>query len=142
MITGLNHITLAVRNLARAFDFYKDILGFKPLLKWDKGAYFLVGDLWFCLSEDKKTHAGPLAEYTHIAFSVPPENFASLADKIKDAGALIWKDNRSEGDSLYFLDLDGYKLEIHCGDIHTRIAHYKKTQPQKYKFFDDARILD
>lgn len=27
MITGLNHITLAVRDLERPFDFYADILG-------------------------------------------------------------------------------------------------------------------
>jgi catechol 2,3-dioxygenase-like lactoylglutathione lyase family enzyme len=135
MITGLNHITLAVRNLELAFDFYKDILGFKPLLKWDQGAYFLVGDLWFCLSEDQKTHTEPLPEYTHIAFSVALENFEIIATRIKSSGAVIWKDNKSKGNSLYFLDTDSHKLEIHRGDIHSRIAHYRQTPPEKYVFF-------
>jgi catechol 2,3-dioxygenase-like lactoylglutathione lyase family enzyme len=89
MIIGLNHITLVVRRLEIAFDFYKDILGFKPLLKWDQGAYFLVGDQWFCLPEDQQTHTGPLPEYTHIAFSVALENFEEAATTIKSSGAVI-----------------------------------------------------
>lgn len=33
MITGINHITLAVKNLAESFKFYQEVLGFKPLAK-------------------------------------------------------------------------------------------------------------
>jgi catechol 2,3-dioxygenase-like lactoylglutathione lyase family enzyme len=43
MITSMNHITLAVKDLEKSFAFYRDILGFKPLVKSDGGAYFLVG---------------------------------------------------------------------------------------------------
>ncbi len=51
-ITNINHITLAVTDIHRSFSFYKDVLAFKPLVKWDQGAYFLIGDFWFCLNVD------------------------------------------------------------------------------------------
>jgi catechol 2,3-dioxygenase-like lactoylglutathione lyase family enzyme len=35
MITGLNHITLAVKNIESSFSFYRDVLGFTPLCKWE-----------------------------------------------------------------------------------------------------------
>ncbi|MEC9283324.1 MAG: VOC family protein, partial [Bdellovibrionota bacterium] len=51
MIRGLSHITLSVRDLEESFLFYKDTLGFKPLLRRVKSVYFLAGDLWFCIEE-------------------------------------------------------------------------------------------
>jgi catechol 2,3-dioxygenase-like lactoylglutathione lyase family enzyme len=105
MIKGLNHINLAVCDLSISFDFYRDILGFKPLCRWPKGAYFLAGDLWFCLYEDPK--AKPGIGYTHIAFSISTEDFSKMVDRLKKADVQLWKENSSEGDSLYFLDPDG-----------------------------------
>ncbi|MCW8409644.1 fosfomycin resistance glutathione transferase [Legionella sp. PATHC035] len=122
-ITNINHITLACADINRSFLFYKDILGFKPLVKWDKGAYFLVGDFWFCLNVDLARKPQPC--YTHYAFSVSSEDFQSLAKKITESGAYRFKDNTSPGDSLYFLDPDGHKLEIHAGNYQTRIAAKK-----------------
>ncbi len=125
MLKGINHITIAVKNLEKSFNFYKDILGFKPLMKHSKGAYFLLGDLWFCLELDSNTRSEPLPEYTHIAFSVDSNDFEAISDKIVLSGSKIWKENRSEGDSLYFLDPDGHKLEIHVGDWKSRLESYK-----------------
>lgn len=88
-ITNINHITLAITDIDRSFRFYKEILGFKPLVKWDKGAYFLVGDFWFCLNVDLSRE--PQLCYTHYAFSVSSEDFESMADKIKQSGAPILK---------------------------------------------------
>lgn len=51
-ITNINHITLAVTDINRSFSFYKDVLGLNPLVKWDQGVYFLIGDFWFCLNVD------------------------------------------------------------------------------------------
>lgn len=124
LITGVNHITLATKNVTRSFDFYRNILGFKPLCKWNAGAYFLAGDMWFCLNYDEYCSAG--TDYTHIAFTVNQSNFKSLKDKIITNNITIFKDNRSEGDSLYFLDPDGHKLEVHVGDWQSRIALKKQ----------------
>lgn len=123
MIITMNHITLAVGDIKRSFDFYNNILGLKPLCRWNKGAYFLAADFWFCLNVDENINPDP--SYTHYAFSVTKENFQSLAQRIINSGATIFKQNSSEGNSLYFLDPDGHKLEIHVGNWQSRIAEKK-----------------
>jgi glutathione S-transferase fosA5 len=45
MISGVNHITLAVRDLECSFRFYVETLGAKPLARWSRGAYLLAGDV-------------------------------------------------------------------------------------------------
>lgn len=125
MISGVNHITFAVRDVQRSFQFYVETLGAKPLARWSKGAYLLFGDLWLCLTLDERTRSSALPEYSHIAFSVREAEFNDAAERIRISGATIWKDNESEGASLYFLDPDGHKLEIHTGDWQSRLAAMK-----------------
>lgn len=124
MITGINHITLSVNDLSQSFSFYKEVLGFKPLMKRDKSAYFLAGDLWFCIEEDSKTRIQELPEYTHIAFSISQENFHSMKENLQKHNVTSFKKNTSEGDSFYFLDPNGHKLEIHVGTWKTRLEKY------------------
>lgn len=135
MITGLNHITLSVKDLDVSFAFYKDVLGFKPRVKWAEGAYFEVGALWLCLFLDSKTRVALLPEYTHIAFNISQEHFQNVVEKITASRAIIWKENKSEGDSLYFLDPNGHKLELHVGDLQTRLNVYRHKPPLGAIFF-------
>lgn len=135
MITGLNHITLAVTDLEESFEFYKNLLGFKSLCKWPQGAYFLVGDLWFCLSLDEKRQADPSPCYTHTAFSLDESDFDSMKERLKNAGVIFWKDNKSEGKSLYILDPSGHKLEIHLGHWQSRLEHFKRHPKEGMIFF-------
>lgn len=128
MITCLNHITLAVQDVERSFNFYQGVLGFQPLCKWHKGAYFLVGDTWFCLNHDPARQANPC--YTHYAFSVEPENFEAMCERLQNAQVRIFKNNTSPGESLYFLDPDDHKLEIHVGDWPSRIKAKKENPGQ------------
>jgi uridine kinase/catechol 2,3-dioxygenase-like lactoylglutathione lyase family enzyme len=130
-IKGINHITLAVKDIATSFGFYKNVLGFKPLCKWQGCAYFLLSDgLWFCLDRDRNRQ--PTLCSTHYAFSVSHEDFKAMSERIIKSGASIFKDNISPGDSLYFQDPDGHKLEIHVGDWQSRVA-VKKANPGNWK---------
>jgi catechol 2,3-dioxygenase-like lactoylglutathione lyase family enzyme len=133
MIKGLNHVTLAVSNVERSFLFYRETLGFNPLCKWPSGAYFLVGDLWFCLNKDE--HCAPRADYTHVAFSVSHTDFTQTVERLLAAGVVSFKANSSEGDSFYFLDPDGHKLEIHVGDWQSRLAAKMKDPWPGAEFF-------
>ena len=126
MVIGINHITLAVKNVDASFTFYRDVLGFQPLCKWDLGAYFLIGDFWFCLNLDKSRVLSPC--YTRYAFTVENEEFDSMSLRIIDSGAHCFKENTSPSKSLYFLDPDGHKLEIHVGCWKSRVEA-KKANP-------------
>lgn len=120
MIIGINHVTLAVKDIEISFKFYNEVLKFQPLCKWDKGAYFLIGNLWFCLNIDERRV--PNQCYTHYAFSLMDEDFETMSQRIIDSGAQIFKENTSPGKSLYFLDPDSHKLEIRVGDWQSRVA--------------------
>lgn len=139
MITAMNHITLGVTDIEKSFAFYRDVIGLKPLVKWDMGAYFRVGDInanlpgsgfWFCLNLDKDRIPNPC--YTHYAFTVTESDFSQITKKILDSGCRTFKENTSPGESIYFLDPDDHKLEIHVGTVETRIS-IKKANPDNWK---------
>jgi catechol 2,3-dioxygenase-like lactoylglutathione lyase family enzyme len=135
VVTGINHITLAVSDLERSFLFYTKVVGLRPIAKWARGAYLAAGADWVCLSLDAQARTEPQPEYTHVAFSVGAEAFSACTQAIRTQGAAIWKENSSEGDSLYFLDPDGHKLEIHAGDLESRLASLKSKPYEGLQLF-------
>jgi glutathione S-transferase len=136
MLTGLNHLTLAVRNLEPSVDFYRQVLGFELHARWDAGAYLSLGGLWLCLSLAPLKTAVPAHDYTHYAFSIAQEHFTAFLQRLRDRDVEQWQQNRSEGDSLYFLDPDGHKLEAHVGDLASRLAKCR-AQPYAGMCFSD-----
>ncbi len=133
MITGLNHLTVAVSDLDRSCQFYGELLGIKMMARWDTGAYLQAGSLWLCLSLDK---ALPAKDYTHYAFTVSEGTIAEWLGKLNSAGVEQWRENRSEGSSLYFLDPDGHKLELHVGDLNSRLSSMQKKPYKGFTLFD------
>jgi catechol 2,3-dioxygenase-like lactoylglutathione lyase family enzyme len=127
----LNHLTFAVSDLERSISFYNEILGCDLRARWADSAYLEAGSLWLCLRVDPGLSSGARTDYTHIAFDVSADAFEALSDRIRSS-ATIWKENRSEGASIYFLDPDGHKLELHVGSLASRLAHYRvKPRPDQ-----------
>jgi len=121
MLSGMNHLTLAVQSLERSVPFYNETLGFRLAARWKSGAYLELGDLWLCLSLDDRRAAHPWPEYTHYALSASEQDFAPFVTRLTQAGVTEWKSNHSEGHSFYFLDPDGHKLEVHVGSLKSRL---------------------
>ncbi|MDE1176605.1 MAG: fosfomycin resistance glutathione transferase [Edaphobacter sp.] len=139
MIGGINHITLAVRDLEISFSFYTDVLGLRPVAKWYKGAYLEAGTDWICLTLDESTRSGSLPEYTHLALTVDEAEFAAAMKRLQDAGAECWQQNHSEGESYYFLDPNGHKLEIHTGTLQSRLATMMEHPPRDLILFPSRK---
>ena len=137
MPAGLNHITIAVRDIDVSLNFYIDLLGFHAHVKWKRGAYLSLGDLWLCLSLD---NPGQKADYTHIALDVTQSELYELRQKFLSANIQQWKQNSSEGDSLYFLDPDGHKLELHVGSLRSRLEYLKQQPYQDLVWLDRKSI--
>lgn len=117
MLTGFNHLTLAVTDVPRSVSFYHDLLRLQLDATWDNGAYLSLPGLWLCLSLDPMRSTTAAVDYTHYAFTVDAADFTALVGRLRAAGVPEWRDNRSEGASFYFLDPDGHKLEVHVGDL-------------------------
>ncbi|APA68107.1 fosfomycin resistance glutathione transferase [Janthinobacterium sp. 1_2014MBL_MicDiv] len=138
MLSGLNHLTLSVRELERSIAFYRDALSLRLHARWDRGAYLSAGDLWLCLSLDTQAADAPLASpgYTHYALSIAAADFGPLAARLRAANVPQWQRNSSEGDSLYFLDPDGHRLEAHAGSLAQRLAACRAAPYTGMVFFD------
>lgn len=117
MLTGINHITFAVSNLEASLHFYVNLLGMELVERWEKGAYLLAGQQWVALNFDSRQDSKVIPHDSHIAFSVSTENWKYLETKLIEQGITAYRENRSEGNSFYFLDPDGHKLEIHDSNL-------------------------
>lgn len=75
-------------------------------------------------------------DYTHYAFSLTEEAFPKVVRLLEEAGAVVWKENKSEGASYYFLDPDGHRLELHVGNLAQRLAACREKPYAGMIFFD------
>ena len=135
MLSGFNHLTLAVTDVPRSVSFYQDLLRLQLDATWDNGAYLSLPGLWLCLSLDPLRSTAPAVDYTHYALTVDAADFTPLVECLRAAGIQEWRDNRSEGASFYFLDPDGHKLEVHVGDLASRLQACRAQPYAGMKFY-------
>ncbi|TBR38000.1 glutathione transferase [Marinomonas agarivorans] len=131
MLKGLNHITLTVSDLDKSMAFYCQLLGFTGKVMWRTGAYLSLHDIWLCLSVGVPDIR---QDYSHIAFSIDREDFSNFALKLESLSVKQWQQNSSEGSSLYFLDPDGHKLEVHVGGLEERLQSLRNVPYQDLKW--------
>lgn len=124
MIRGINHVTFSVKRIRPTVDFYVKTLGARLAMISGNSAYVVLGGVWiaFVLDPGMKRPEG----YTHLAFHVPPRSFKAFAARIARSGAEIWQQNETEGDSIYFCDPSGNRLEGHASTLKKRLAAIKE----------------
>lgn len=79
MLTGMNHLTLAVTDLDRSLHFYRDILKMTLHTRWKYGAYLTCGELWICLSADPEIIHRPI--HQGLKWSIKVGHFMKEAFK-------------------------------------------------------------
>ncbi len=132
---GVNHITISVRSLERSFRFYADVVGLKPKLKWSCGAYFVAGNVWVALHQEVVPMARSGQSYSHLAFTVTENRFAAIRSAVVSGEISEWQENKTEGDSIYFLDPDGHQLEVHKGSLESRLQRAQEMPWDTFEFF-------
>jgi catechol 2,3-dioxygenase-like lactoylglutathione lyase family enzyme len=130
-IKGISHITLIVRDLDRATQFFEDALGAQEVyssgnatFSLSREKFLLVSHLWLALMEGESIQRS----YNHIAFEIAEEDLPVYEERLHRAGAEI-RQPRSrkaeEGQSIYFYDLDGHLFELHAGTLERRLSLYR-----------------
>ena len=123
-IRGMNHAVLYVRDARRTAAFYRDVLGFTPVIEHEAGffvfmrapeshnhhdiAFFTIG------AEAAPSQAGSrTVGLYHIAWEVTTiEDLATLRARLREAGALVGASDHGVSKSLYAKDPDGIEFEV------------------------------
>jgi len=95
------------------------VLGCVVVAQWPDGAYLAASTTWIALVRGEPTVDE--RDYSHVAFSVTSDELRSLSTRLDANGIGRWQENWTEGDSLYFTDPDGHRLEAHTGDLRSRL---------------------
>jgi catechol 2,3-dioxygenase-like lactoylglutathione lyase family enzyme len=105
-------LTFAVTDLDRAFDFYKDVLGLKPVARWRHGAQFDLGNTRLMLLLTPERELAERETFTHVGLVVGGDKFVEISERVVDSGAELWHDSSSAQPALYFCDPDGHRIEL------------------------------
>ena len=126
----------SVVDIEESFRFYSEVLGFRPVMRSSFSAYLLAGSLWLALKTGLPEPLPDSTDYTHVAFDVDPARFDAVASRLRDHGVREWQSNSTEGDSIYFFDPNGHKLEIHAGDLAQRVRSGKAGWGPSVRWYD------
>jgi catechol-2,3-dioxygenase len=124
-IHRLNHAVLYVRDVARSVEFYRGVLGFRPLTDMAglKGAAFLQAEgssndhdlgLFEVGAAAGPSQAGrQTVGLYHLAWEVETlSDLQRIAAKLTDAGALVGASDHATTKALYAVDPDGIEFEV------------------------------
>lgn len=141
-IQGVNHFCFSVSDLDRSIAFYRDVLGAQLLVQGRKLAYFDLAGLWIALNQEDTERGDTPSTYTHIAFTVKDQDFEAWLSRLQSYGVRVLEGRqRDERDklSVYFLDPDGHRFELHTGTLADRLAYYRETKGHM-KFYDKEDV--
>lgn len=123
---GIDHIALNVRDVRKSAEWYRDVLGFERRYGdiWgDRPIVVGAGTTSLALFQiDGANASGPDASrdrvgLRHVAFRVDALNFQRAQDDLRRRGITFEFQDHTISQSIYFIDPDGYELEITTYDL-------------------------
>lgn len=118
-LQGIDHVALAVRDVARSAQWYIEVLGFEHRYpgKWD-GVPVFVGQgttalaLFAVGADDPSRPPRRSIAMLHLAFRATNYQFAAAQDDLRARGIAFEFRDHEISHSIYFHDPDGHALEI------------------------------
>jgi catechol-2,3-dioxygenase len=122
-VQRLNHAVLYVRDVARSTAFYRDVLGFRPVMEVPGRAVFLQAegstndhDLGLfavgAAAGDSPAGHGTVGLY-HLAWEVDTlGELERVRGRLAEAGALVGASDHGTTKALYARDPDGLEFEV------------------------------
>ncbi len=119
-LEGIDHVALAVRDVAVTARWYIDVLGFEPRYEgmWNGVPVFLgKGQTALALFPAREGALSPAGGgerigMLHLAFRATQAGFLAAQDDLKSRGISFGFQDHEISHSIYFHDPDGNKLEI------------------------------
>jgi catechol 2,3-dioxygenase-like lactoylglutathione lyase family enzyme len=111
-VTGIDHVVLHIKDLARAKKFYIDFLGMTIDHESSWQCFLKCGNQGIALFEvddDKDVHGG--SEVNHIALNLVSGNYEEVKKRLEDAGVNVFG-RRNDPHCIYFHDPDGHQLQF------------------------------
>ena len=117
-LQGIDHVALAVRDVARSADWYVEVLGFERRLPgmWN-GVPVFVGKgttalALFAANPGAAPQAAAGIRMLHLAFRATRSEFVRAQRELEKRGITFEFEDHEISHSIYFEDPDGHKLEI------------------------------
>ena len=121
-VLGIDHVAISVKDLNKSLEFYTQVIGLKITEReYSKPGieYFLdCGNSLIGLIQGNEADGKHLLQDgglggNHVSFRVETKEFDRIVEEIKALGLTItYIKKREKSWSVYFLDIDGNKLEM------------------------------
>ena len=142
--TSLGHVHLKVRDLDRAVEFYRELLGLDVRERLDAYAFLTFGDHHHDLALQRVGSGasgpdpGPSVGLYHAAFEVDsPEALAAVHDRVRARGIPVSPVDHGISKALYFDDPDGNGVEVYYD---TRAERDRQDWQGRNEPFDPAEL--
>lgn len=111
-VTGIDHVVIHVKDLARSKKFYVELLGME--VQWENSwqVFLRCGSQsigLFEVDKEEKIHAGD--EVNHMALRLRTGEYKEVKAILEGAGIAV-SGRRGDPHCIYFSDPDGHRLQI------------------------------
>ncbi|MBI2349416.1 MAG: VOC family protein [Deltaproteobacteria bacterium] len=111
-VTGIDHVVLHVKELARSKKFYADFLGMEVEHESSWQLFLKCGDQGVALFETEdgaKIHGG--SEMNHMTLRLKSGEYEKVKGLLEEAGCEV-SGRRGDPRCIYFRDPDGHRLQL------------------------------